>query len=106
MSDIKIKQSQLQNFFSAGVVVIVISLIIWLVPSIMFANFETSLVNLDLKETLNNGLSEFDQQVRINSMSSITWWEITKLRVIDPVATIVLLIGFFLIAYAFIVRYL
>ena len=102
MSDIETRRKQLRKYFAAGAVVVVLSLIIWIIPSIMIGGFEARISNLQSQTTL----TQIESDLLMKLEYSNNYLEIAKISVYEPIAMVVMVIGLLLIAYSFIIRLL
>ena len=102
MSDIEKKRKQLRSWFATGAVVVVLSLLLWVIPSVIIGGIEARMYNLESQ----SALTTTESNLLSNLGYSRNWWEITKISVLEPIAMVVLVIGLFLIAYGFIIRFI
>lgn len=101
LSDKDTRRKKFQRFFVMGVVLLVVALIIWIIPTVFIGSINGRIDFLELKDNLN----EAEQEMLTDLEWSKIWWETTQTTMFGPISTILFVIGFVLIAYGLVVRF-
>ena len=80
---------------------LIITLIIWLIPSIFFGSINGRIDLLNLR----TGLTEAEQQTLIDLQWSQIWWETQQATIFNPIAIILLVISVIIMLYGVITKF-
>jgi len=100
LSDKDTRKKKFQRFFVMGVVLLVVALIIWIIPTVFIGSINGRIDLLELKSSL----TQPEQEMLTDLQWTKIWWETTQTTVFGPISTILLAIGIVLIAYGLVVR--
>ena len=80
---------------------LIITLIIWLIPSIFLGSINGRIDLLNLR----TGLTEAEQQTLIDLQWSQIWWETQQATIFNPIAIILLVISVIIMLYGVITKF-
>jgi hypothetical protein len=93
--------SRFKTFFLVGAILLIITLIIWLIPSIFLGSINGRIDLLNLR----TGLTEAEQQTLIDLQWSQIWWETQQATIFNPIAIILLVISVIIMLYGVITKF-
>ncbi len=91
---------QFRTFFLFTAVLIIISLIVLLVPSIVLGSINGRIKRLQLQDSL----TQTEQQTLIDLRWSQVWWETQQATIFNPFALVFLVISLLLLFYGVITK--
>ncbi|PVX23077.1 MAG: hypothetical protein CW691_11725 [Candidatus Bathyarchaeum sp.] len=90
-----------KKMYIVGATLLIISLIIWLVPTVFLGSIEGRMDHLSLR----NYLTETEAKMSQDLQWSHIWWETQQTTIFNPVATVLLAIGLIIIIYGVITKF-
>ena len=101
MSDKDIRKKWFLRFLVMGVVLLVGSSTIWLIPTVVLGSINEKINSPGLKSSL----TQPEQKMLTDLQWSKIWWETTQTTVFSPTSIILLVVGMVLIACGLVVRF-
>ena len=88
-------ERQFKTFFLVASILLVISLIVWLVPSVFLGSISGRLDFLQLK----GNLTEAEEQTVTDLTWSQIWWETNQATLFNPVAIVLFVVSMMILIY-------
>ena len=101
LSDKDVRKKWFQRFLVMGVVLLVGSSVIWLIPTVVLGGINGKINSRGLQSSLTKA----DQKMLNDLQWSKIWWETTETTVFSPISIILLVIGMVLITCGLVVRF-
>jgi hypothetical protein len=93
--------NRFRAFFGAAATILVLSLIIWLIPSVFLGSVTGRIDHLELKDSL----TEAEQQYLTELYWTKIWWETQQATLFNPVAIVLFAISVLIMLYGIIVKF-
>ena len=94
-------ERKFKAFFLTSAFLLIMSLIVWLVPSVFIGSITGRIELLQFR----GGLSQAEQQTVIDLQWSKIWWETTQATIFNPIAIVLFVVALLILVYGAITKF-